>query len=760
MKYIGLDIETTGLSQHNDHVIEVAIILFDDKEIIDEWSSLVKPPVPIPAFTTHLTGITDEMVADAPTLDSLHATILEKLGQYPIVGHFIPFDVNFLIEKGFPLKNQMLDTCQLSQAFLLKESSYSLEVLAEKLNLPQVEAHRALYDVQANIHLFWRLRDHVKALSVEEKESLKPILQKTEWSWSRDILSWLDETGGELIKEDDISASVPSETHADLTELTKDLSPPFLLEEGSHTGMDLLKYALGLDGKVLLVVPDPRALPFDKELGLLKHPDQYLDENRFEQFLAQKKLSDSEALFAIRLSLWLANSQTGDRGEIRLVKEENNLWYDICCQENEEGVSFFKKAEDAAQAKNVMAVSHVYFLKDRSRKQPLLHSSSHTVIGRTEEILGNLEQAWHIRLSESRFIEDLRRLKKLNPDQSEILDSLASKVSILFGFLGMMVRKYGVPNDPRHSLVVETFHLNSTEWNHVKGSAESIEAITAALGNELTKSPLLEEFSRYLSYLTKILRLASPILWLSFTQDEQPIVHAFPENPADLFRERVWKDAGELHFFAHHASVKGKLDFLKSQLALPAELSWEPCESLIPYPVYFPEEKVSSPKDPKNIHEVTAVLKKWIPEQEKNILILVNSQAVGEQLFYQLKPWVKETDLNLFVQNMSGGMGKIFKMAEKTDGKNIFVGNESFMKFLLDQGVELKNMAFHRLPFSSPNDPIHMARCQIYGSNSYDSYSLPKAVLHFHNILGTFLGNVWDDKKILLLDPRMQELVS
>ena len=115
---------------------------------------------------------------------------------------------------------------------------------------------------------------------------------------------------------------------------------------------------------------------------------------------------------------------------------------------------------------------------------------------------------------------------------------MAAKVSILFGFLGMFIKKEGEPANPHHTLTVETHHLNAPEWNNVKGSAESIEAAAAALGEICKNTPALQEFSRYLTYLTKMLRMGSPVLWLTLSKEEQPIVHAFPDN-FNFFGESV-----------------------------------------------------------------------------------------------------------------------------------------------------------------------------------------------------------------------------
>lgn len=754
--FICLDIETTGLNPQDDHIIEVAIVRFDEGKIVDQWSSLIKPSISIPAFTTHLTGITNEMVKDAPGLAEVKETILEKLGDLPIMGHFIPFDVGFLNAKGFGLTNPLLDTCQLAQAFIAKEPSYSLEVLCQKLGISQENAHRALNDVLANIELYYQLADHVRGLTAKQKETIRPLLEKSDWPWAEHVLPLLDAKKGALIKQTEaVTVTAHSEEHADLTALAADLKPPFLLEERSHTYQDLLNYAVGQKEKSLLVVERPENVPPHKDLGILKHPSQYLDEARFGAFLAQERLSAPSTMVAVKMSLWLLETETGDRAELRFIKEEKELWQNFCCQEGE-ATSFFEKAQKSSQKKHVMAVSQHYFLKDRSRKDPLLALPPVVIMGETEQLVEGIEEAWHIRLGEARFLQDLARLKNENPSASEVVDGLASKVSILFGFLGMMIQNYGNANDPHHPLIVETHHWNTSEWNKVKGSAESIESMVAALNDHCKKTPALEEFSRYLLYLTKILQLSSPLLWLTLSKEQQPMVHAFPKNAHEIFVERVWKDAGKLHLFTRHGNLRDDFAFLKQELGLPAELQTRSAEGANPLPLYYPKTQISSPNDPKNFEDVAHELKAWLPDAGGNTLLLANSMAAAEQFFYKLAKPAKERDLKLLVQNLGGGMGKIAKLSDKTANKNLFVGNEEFMNFLLAEGIPLRFLAIHRLPFSSPDDPIQKARTSRL-KDPYKEFTLPQASLRYTTLFSHFLGNEWHGKKILVLDPRVND---
>jgi DNA polymerase III epsilon subunit-like protein len=756
--YICLDLETTGLNSKTDHVIEVAIVRFDHSGLLEEWTSLVRPSVPIPAFTEHLTGINDEMVKDAPTLEELKETILEKLGDEPIMGHFIRFDVGFLQAKGFELNNVELDSCQLAQVLLHKEPSYSLEVLAKKLGITQDDAHRAMDDVKANIELVWRMNDHIRALTPDQKASLKPIFQKSVWPWASHFESIMQEEGGSLIEATQFQAQVESESHVNLSKLTENLESPFLFEEVSYTDLDLFNYALNLEGNSLLSVSDTRLMPEHADLKVLKHAHEYLDQERLKRFLQKEQLSDYETMLAAKVSLWLSTTKTGDRSELRLIKEENLLWGHMCSQDQSDADSFYGSAYNKAQEAKVMLISHQDFLKDRSKKHASIELPPHIVIGGIEALSQELERAWLIRVSEERFMNDLRKLKMDHPAQGEVLDHIASKIAILFGFLGMVIKTQGEPNDPFHTLIVEAFHRNTLEWNKVVMSAESIQSAMAALGNEIEQSPILEEFENYLNYAVKILNTSGPILWMKLDMNGEVILHAFPEKTTQIFQERIWNTESKLHFFCHHGNLNDEFAFLIKELGLPENLITKESESIMPLPLSVPERPMSSPNDPKNTKEVCHEIKQRLPDLQGNTFLLVSSKNSAEQFFYGMKDTVANCGRKIFAQNLGGGMGKILKMSQETDGHNFYIGNEYFMNFLLNEGVELSFLALHRIPFSHPNAPIPKARSKNC-KNAYKEFTLPQASLSYQRILHRFLGNTWQKKSILVLDPRLGNLL-
>lgn len=152
-----LDLETTGLHASTDSITEIALMKMRGPEIIDTWSSLVNPQRPIPPYIVSITGISDEMVADAPIFDEIADEVREFLGSCDLIAHNAHFDRGFL-DKAFdtPLKNRWMDTIYLAQIGLPRLLRYSQPTLALWLN-PQAgaNAHRAVADVEV-LSCVWR----------------------------------------------------------------------------------------------------------------------------------------------------------------------------------------------------------------------------------------------------------------------------------------------------------------------------------------------------------------------------------------------------------------------------------------------------------------------------------------------------------------------------------------------------------------------------------------------------------------------------
>ncbi|MBW7954707.1 DEAD/DEAH box helicase [Candidatus Gracilibacteria bacterium] len=173
---IALDLETTGVNSKKDKILEVALIKFDENtfEIIDTFSTLINPEIPIPEVISNITNIFDSDVKNAPVFDENIIKIIKNfIGDLPILGHNTNFDRDFLIENGVLIeKNLVLDTFFLSNIIFFEEKSLNLGNLCEVLNLKLEDAHRALNDTKATILLFEEIIKQFKSLDIKQKKLL------------------------------------------------------------------------------------------------------------------------------------------------------------------------------------------------------------------------------------------------------------------------------------------------------------------------------------------------------------------------------------------------------------------------------------------------------------------------------------------------------------------------------------------------------------------------------------------------------------
>lgn len=160
--YAILDLETTGLNPQTDEILEVAVVILQDGAVIDEFESLIRPTSPVSEEITQITGITQAMVNDAPTLFKVRSQIRKIIGDHVIVGHNVGFDVGFLQSENLALHNETIDTVTLASVILPSAGRYNLESLAHFLQLPLDEsgqAHRAMADVLLTAELLLALRE-------------------------------------------------------------------------------------------------------------------------------------------------------------------------------------------------------------------------------------------------------------------------------------------------------------------------------------------------------------------------------------------------------------------------------------------------------------------------------------------------------------------------------------------------------------------------------------------------------------------------
>lgn len=162
--YIVLDLETTGLDPAYDEIIEIAAVKYSNGERISEFITLVKPENEINEYITRLTGITNEMVKDAPKIEKVLPDLLNFLGASVVIAHNANFDINFLYDNYMlcfnePFINDFIDTMRISRR-LFKDIRHRLVDLTKEFGISFDVQHRAMTDCEATHKVYEYMKNH------------------------------------------------------------------------------------------------------------------------------------------------------------------------------------------------------------------------------------------------------------------------------------------------------------------------------------------------------------------------------------------------------------------------------------------------------------------------------------------------------------------------------------------------------------------------------------------------------------------------
>lgn len=164
---VALDLETTGLDSKTDGITEIGAVRFRGDQVEAEWQSLINPGQRIPTFITHLTGITNAMVQDAPPMQAITGELSDFIGNAPILGHNIRFDIGFLKNHGILHSNDLMDTYDMASVLMPNAGRYKLGSLAQALGIPIEDTHRALEDARLTQKIYVQLYQEALALPID-----------------------------------------------------------------------------------------------------------------------------------------------------------------------------------------------------------------------------------------------------------------------------------------------------------------------------------------------------------------------------------------------------------------------------------------------------------------------------------------------------------------------------------------------------------------------------------------------------------------
>lgn len=177
--YICFDLETTGLSALKERITEIGAVRISGGKVVDTFSEFINPQIPIPPKITELTGITNEMVKDAPFEKEVLEKFFEFCGNDILVAHNAPFDISFIRagakRNGMEFTNIFIDTIPICRSLFKDIKNYKLDTVVKYLKLPEFNHHRAIDDAQALsgifLNLIKRMKDDKKITNINQINS-------------------------------------------------------------------------------------------------------------------------------------------------------------------------------------------------------------------------------------------------------------------------------------------------------------------------------------------------------------------------------------------------------------------------------------------------------------------------------------------------------------------------------------------------------------------------------------------------------------
>ena len=182
--YVVFDIETTGLSKEKEMITEIGAVKVADGKIIDRFSTFVNPQRPISAEITKLTGITDDMVKDAPTIENILPEFLKFCEDTVLVAHNASFDTGFIriaAERAGlgELHHTIVDTLELARALLPELSKHKLDIVCEHLGVTLNGHHRAVNDAEATAEVFIKFLDMLAEKKIFTLDEINVLASRT-----------------------------------------------------------------------------------------------------------------------------------------------------------------------------------------------------------------------------------------------------------------------------------------------------------------------------------------------------------------------------------------------------------------------------------------------------------------------------------------------------------------------------------------------------------------------------------------------------
>lgn len=469
-------------------------------------------------------------------------------------------------------------------------------------------------------------------------------------------------------------------------------------------------------------------------VGHIKEPHFYLSSKKLDKKLETGNFSNEETPFLLKMAFWRSQTQTGDREEITLEREQYGM-FDILA-DNEGKDVFYKKNIESAENCDILLIHHYALAREINfDKKPR-----------------NLIITEAAKLEES-FTQALSKKYTLG----RLMPYFGEKTTLLIGLLGIFYERF-VPIDQggfRGNVILNNELRQTIEWQRMLGAIEN-------LPENAKKTELRQMFSPQ----------KNAVQWITSYADELAFLYA-PILLGEYFRKSIEPFKGVL-LQSDALSVDGNFDFVKEMFELDTEWkgnkkpAFSETTSLHAYgditnrqktgisnlDIKIPE-KFPEPFSEGYFKKCISLFMEIIAAKKGKALFILSSKKAVDAVYKTLLPKVQQHNVKLLAIGPSGGVGKGVALFLENPQNSVLLATNQIISCLQEIEDQIEVFVFQKIPFDPPSDPLLSARSSQF-KNGFEQYTLPRAIMRFRELLAELgKGKSKTAKTCYILDSRL-----
>jgi len=758
---------------------------------------------------------------------------------------------------------QLFDTLDLARIVLPRAPSHSLPHLSRSLGLHHKQPHRALSDADAARQLFnylWHfvrgfprelldgmldvtrdwphpLHDFVVA-AVSAGPSGEQTLNRAAPVAAPDARGARPSTDPDQIRallgpDGPMAGQLPDyELRESQLQMTLAVAQLFsrggrlLVEAGPGTGKSLaylvpaVHHAVASKQRVVIAtntitlqeqlfskdIPFLRSwLPFDFTASLLKGRSNYVSLRRWNRYLnAPSRRADGswfadEVRFKLRMLVWLAQTDHGDRSEIRLNGLEELFWLraastaDDClaghCENYQNKRCFYWNSRRAAHDADVIVTNHALLLADALAGGSILPAHEHVIVDEAHQLEQTAVEALTVLVGEPEMLESIDgimiwfRAACGPPNEALRAAAAAARQSTADFFRdARSVVKQAQPVAPLRPSREEPLILNqagrarSEVIDLARGAAELVnraESLRHGLETAAAQLPLESdshaerEFDLFTTQLRGRLTLieqallqprADRLYWIGIERRTgRALVQAAPTAAGRLLQARAFAGKETVVFTSASLAVAESFDYFKRGVGLDDTSTYEmvlasPFDYLSQALLCLPTD-LRELTDPLFVEQVAGIVSEIAEAIDGRTLVLFTSHQQLREVAELLRPRAAQRNLQVMAQNVDGTRRQLLAQFQQNH-RSVLLGTNSFWEGIDVPGDALSCVVIVRLPFKVPSDPVQLAR-SASRADPFGELALPEAVLRLKQGFGRLIRRRSDRGAVVLLDHRV-----